>query len=109
MVQLDYGGIKMKESIIKPIKYGYLKEDLYSCWVDHNNNDYDCFVNKSVMDSIIDKIKRGFHIAFHKGCEFECYLEEEDEIWVASSNCNGIQYNSYWALENLENITDFYD
>lgn len=87
-----------------PIKIGYLKEDLYSFYIEYDNNDHDVFITKSEVNSIIEDIKSNCHIGIMAGTKFECYQDDGEELWYVADNLGGLQYDSEWAEKHLENI-----
>lgn len=91
---------------MKPIKTAILKEDLYSCWVDHDNDDYDVFVTKTTIDLIVEKIKNSFILVIPKGTKYECYSYDGEELWYVSDNLGGVEYSAEWAEQHLTNIED---
>ncbi len=87
-----------------PIKIGFLQHDLYSNWIEHDNEDYDVFITETEVNSIIEKIKSCFHVVISAGAQFECYVEDNEELWYKSDNLGGFSYSDVWANKHLKNI-----
>jgi len=82
------------ESLNKPIKIGFLKEDLYevsgSCW-DLEESYYLKSETKTIKEKLFDKI-------LSKGTKFICYQDGNEEAWY--------DMPKEWADTYLENIQE---
>ena len=97
---------QMESEQNKPIKEGFLKEDLfefvgnaYNIILDHSD-DYGLItadnISKMHLDFKFDKMHS-------KGDRFLCYSDTLSEYWIAKDKIQW-EFTPQWAEQNLENI-----
>ena len=95
---------RKKEEEAKPKKTGILKHDLYHptkmCFEGYDPNKT---ITYKLFLEIVENFKSTF-VKIPKGTEFNCYIEDDHELWH-NAETGYIEYrNSNWAKENLEKI-----
>lgn len=101
-----------KEKEDKPIKFGYLKCDLYAfqSTVGYNGihfykmKNVEFLQSKEQKDELIKEFASRFIKVVSKGDRFECYLDDNIETWWSEFG-DVESMDSEWAEKYLENIT----
>ena len=87
-----------------PIKYGYLKQDLYSYIAPAKICEYNVHTVRD-RDNAVERLHNAFIIALRKGTEFVCYRDGNSESWFDNINYGIEGENAVWASKFLD-ITD---
>lgn len=100
-----------KEENSKPIKEGFLKEDLYS--FDGDSSNYNAYFikhrdfwlySKKTKDEIIKDFASKFALVLKAGTKFVCFLDKGKETWFDDVNYGVESMSEEWAEKYLVNI-----
>ena len=115
--KIDLKARDKEEESQKPKKYGVLKHDLYfldsryaevKFSLEDIVNEDGWWLTREQILNIVEQIKDELlsEICAPKGTKFDCYIDNEDELWYDSEGVGIEECDKRWASKNLIDVKE---